>query len=97
MKNWTPKFPTQPGWYWTKTPYGDERLFEIVPAPRGIQRLDPAGKPVRPEVEGLALRFSPNEKHPSLLDSVAFDGWSWFGPVEPPQEPGRADRLHARP
>lgn len=80
MKDWTPNFPTQPGWYWSRTPHGDERLFEVVRASHGIHRLDPQGNPIRPETEGLALRFERE------LDSATLDGWSWFGPVEPPSE-----------
>lgn len=86
MKNWTTKFPTRPGWYWTKTPHGHERLIEVVPAPRGVFRPDAKGKPVRPETEGLALRVLQEDDRPPLLDHDIFDEWEWFGPVDPPQE-----------
>lgn len=89
-EDWTPMFPTRPGWYWTKTPAGDERLFEVVPAPLGIHRLDAHGNPVRPETEGLALRTSPEDLHPPLLDQIAFDGWQWFGPIDQPADAARS-------
>jgi hypothetical protein len=85
MKNWTEKFPTRPGWYWTKTPHGDERLFEVVPVPRGVFRPDAKGNPVRPEVEGLALRIAPDDAHPYSLDHDIFEDWEWSGPVDPPE------------
>ena len=72
MKDWTPNFPIQAGWYWGRTPHGDERLFEIVPAPRGIHGLDPQGNPLRPETEGLALRFERQKDDTTLLDSAIF-------------------------
>ncbi len=82
---YSPEIPSELGWYWTRTPDGDERMFEIIRRPRGTYRAKEDGTPAVPEADGLAIVILPDEEPDGVaLDAFAVQGWEYRGPVAGP-------------